>query len=217
MAVDAFLESVVDPETGEEAVRIRFGESKSDQGTQGVVHAISAHSVLIEAHIPIELGGRIDVRVPHAGSRNATVQWVSGYLFSCQFDSALSSATLSAAALKGALVQHNILGALISERVIESFGARLQRLRTEKRLTQADVAAALRVSEPSVSAWELNKARPLAGRLDELAHVLGVSTSQLVANNRDGDLPVEVVTHSRAQIASAFGVHPDQVKISVEM
>jgi len=217
MAIDAFLEFVDDPETSEGFVRIRLGNSRHEKGVRGIAHAISAHSMLVEAHVSIKLGGRVDVRVPHAGSRNATVRWVSGHLFACHFDSLLSSATLSAAPLKGAVVRQNPLGVLSTEAAAESFGTRIQRLRTEKGLTQNEVAEALRVSEPSVSAWELDKARPKAGRLDELARLLGVATSLLLDDDRDGNLPVDVVSRCRTQIAAAVGVDADQVKISVEM
>src|SRR3546814_19897218 len=56
----------------------------------------------------------------------------------------------------------------------ESFGARLQRLRTAKGLTQGQLAVRLGVSEPSISAWELDKARPKAGRVAVRANMLGV-------------------------------------------
>src|SRR3546814_18649887 len=75
----------------------------------------------------------------------------------------LSPATLSAAQLRSVVVEGEPDAQNRPAASAESFGARLQRLRTAKGLTQGQLAVRLGVSEPSISAWELDKARPKAG------------------------------------------------------
>src|SRR3546814_8387259 len=79
----------------------------------------------------------------------------------------------------------------------------------------SDLAAELGVSEPSISAWETDKARPKVGRVDALAQLLGVSTRELLG---DGDRTKlhGLIADARTQIAAAAGARPDQIKITIE-
>ena len=97
----------------------------------------------------------------------------------------------------------------------ESFGTRLRRLRLKKRLSQVQLAAALDVSVPAVSAWEKDRARPKHGRLDVLGHVLDVSVSELLGNDVPEFSP-DMLAESRAQIARIVGTTPDKVRILIE-
>lgn len=69
--------------------------------TPATVHNISETGLLIETSSGLEPGERIDVNLPHAGLRTATVMWASDRLVGCQFDGVLSPAALSAARLRG--------------------------------------------------------------------------------------------------------------------
>ena len=98
----------------------------------------------------------------------------------------------------------------------ESFGVRLQRLRTAKELTQGQLAVRLGVSEPSISAWELDKARPKAGRIEALSEALGVEISELLGFDEAENLN-ELVAKAKAQIAKAAGVDPDKIRFTIEI
>src|SRR3546814_2165806 len=75
----------------------------------------------------------------------------SGRLAGCQFEMPLSPATLSAAQLRSVVVEGEPDAQNRPAASAESFGARLQRLRTAKGLTQGQLAVRLGVSEPSIS------------------------------------------------------------------
>src|SRR3546814_3245281 len=66
-----------------------------------------------------------------------------------------------------------------SLRRFESFGARVRRLRLAKTMTQGELANLMSVSVPSVCGWESDRARPRAGRIDKLADILGVGSTEL--------------------------------------
>lgn len=64
----------------------------------------------------------------------------------------------------------------------ESFGARFQRLRKNKGLTQEEVANAVNITPQSVSKWENDLSSPDILILPELAKLLGVSVDELLGN-----------------------------------
>jgi transcriptional regulator with XRE-family HTH domain len=97
----------------------------------------------------------------------------------------------------------------------ESFGARLRRLRLKRRLGQTQLAAALDVSAPAVSAWEKDRARPKHDRLDALGQLLGVSVAELLGDDV-GEFSPDMLTESRAQIARIVGTTPDKIRILIE-
>ncbi|WP_428630847.1 helix-turn-helix domain-containing protein [Sphingopyxis sp.] len=97
----------------------------------------------------------------------------------------------------------------------ESFGTRLRRLRVTRRLSQMQLASALSVSVPAISAWEKDRARPRHGRVEALGNVLGVSTAELLGS--DGrEFSPDMLAESRAHIARVVGTTPDKVRILIE-
>ena len=74
----------------------------------------------------------------------------------------------------------------------------------------------LGVSEPSISAWELDKARPKAGRVEVLAEMLGVEIHELLGLEDTANLR-ELVTRAKERIAKAAGVAPDNIKLTIEI
>ena len=63
-----------------------------------------------------------------------------------------------------------------------SLGENIYKLRTGKRLSQEDFAAAMEVSRQSVSKWENNMAVPELEKLIKMAKLFEVSLDELVGN-----------------------------------
>jgi transcriptional regulator with XRE-family HTH domain len=61
---------------------------------------------------------------------------------------------------------------------------RIRQLRLARGLTMEQLAAALGVTKASVSKWELGSTHPEYSRLEQLAHVLGVTTAQLITEGQ---------------------------------
>ncbi len=98
---------------------------------------------------------------------------------------------------------------------IESFGARLRRLRVSRRLSQTQLAAHLSVSVPAISGWEKGRTRPRHGRIEALGALLGVSTAELLGTD-SGKFSPDMLAESRAHIARVVGTTPDKVRILIE-
>lgn len=62
-----------------------------------------------------------------------------------------------------------------------NLGENIYRLRTEKNLSQGDLADALEVSRQSVSKWENNSAVPELEKLIKMAQIFGVTIDELVS------------------------------------
>ncbi|MEP3421254.1 MAG: helix-turn-helix transcriptional regulator [Erythrobacter sp.] len=191
-----------------------------------VIHNVSAVGLLIETDLALNVGEVLAVDMPDIGPVGAEIVWESGHLFGCAFQQSLGESALAAAQLRGGPVVHdkgaptNIVDhrATIAHRPIVSdpFGVRLNRLRLEKGLTLAQVAAELGVSKPTVWAWEKGKARPLPERMEAIAHVLGVDEGDLnvgTPNNHNSAL----VEECRMRIATKYGTEPSNVRIMIEV
>lgn len=63
-----------------------------------------------------------------------------------------------------------------------NLGENIYRLRTEKNMSQGDLADALEVSRQSVSKWENNSAVPELDKLKKLSQLFGVTLDELVGN-----------------------------------
>lgn len=61
-----------------------------------------------------------------------------------------------------------------------SLGERIYRLRSEKNLSQGDLADALNVSRQSISKWETNSSVPELDKLIKLSEIFGVTLDELV-------------------------------------
>jgi transcriptional regulator with XRE-family HTH domain len=189
-----------------------IGVSASAGSGAVTIHNISATGLLLESDAELQQGETIGIDLPLADNCQASVVWRSGSFYGCQFAEPLSQAALSAAELRGqaparASGQH-ARGA--------SFGARLQRMRTERGLTMANIADGLGVSRPTVWAWEHGKARPADSRLTGLAALLGVSRANLTNEGSSPDVDA-LIAQSREQIAAAYGIDSSQVKIWIAL
>ena len=63
-----------------------------------------------------------------------------------------------------------------------TLGENIYRLRTEKNLSQGDLANALEVSRQSVSKWENNSAVPELDKLIRMAQIFGITIDELVTD-----------------------------------
>jgi transcriptional regulator with XRE-family HTH domain len=192
------------------------GALPSGAQTEILVHDISATGVLLESAAPLAIDEKIGLDLPHVGIIAARVVWTSGKLFGCQFHTPISAGALSAAELRSAVDQPVDIVARRPATPDASFGARLQRLRKQRGISQSHVATHLGVSKPTVWAWEHGKARPVGERIAALAAVLGVTGEDLLSGATLSPSD-NLVLRSRAEIAAAFGVGADKVKIWVEL
>lgn len=65
-----------------------------------VIHDLSEQGMLLESHIALAVGEKLDLVIPEAGSATASVVWSSGHYFGCKFDKAIASAAVSGALLR---------------------------------------------------------------------------------------------------------------------
>ncbi|MDO9368812.1 MAG: helix-turn-helix domain-containing protein [Sphingopyxis sp.] len=221
MAIPAYIEKTAAPagkaRSARQTLRLQLSVAKVAGGEVPVlVHNISATGLLIESEVALQPGDRVEIGLPHSGAAWAKVIWASARIYGCQFDTPISAATLSAAQLRSIVGPDAGTFADSEMPLAESFGVRLQRLRTAKALTQSQVAKQLSVSEPSISAWEQDKARPKAGRLEALAVLLGVDIPELLGIDEAESLG-DVIARAKDQIANAAAVSVDNVKIVIEI
>ena len=76
------------------------GATASGPGVAVLVHDLSLSGLLIETSAELSVGADIEIDLPEAGLRPATVVWNSGQYFGCVFATPLPRAALSAALLK---------------------------------------------------------------------------------------------------------------------
>ena len=194
------------------------GSKAAGTEIEALVHNISATGMLVESDATLDIGEVIEVNLPHSGKTAAKIIWTSARLVGCQFEMPISPATLSAAQLRSVVVETDAqqLAEAGAPASIETFGGRLQRLRIARELTQGQLAAHLGVSEPSISAWELDKARPKASRMEALSEALGVEVSELLGFDGSETLGT-LIARAKQQIARAAGIGVDGVRITIEI
>lgn len=69
-------------------------------------------------------------------------------------------------------------------------GAAIKKLREENRLTQAELAEKLNVSDKTVSKWETAKGYPDISLLEPIATVFGISITELLSGNTISNMNV---------------------------
>ena len=184
------------------------------------IHNLSTVGLLIETDLELVPGDRLAIGLPDVGPVGAEIVWVSERLYGCAFEQALGEAALAKTQLKSdpaaAPSAPGAPSALRKKSIGAGLGPQLNRLRRERSLTLEQVANALGVSKPTVWAWEKGKARPLPERISAIAEVLGVSDSDLVdsgAHSKSGN----IVEECRLSIASEYQIHPESVRIMIEV
>jgi transcriptional regulator with XRE-family HTH domain len=220
MAISGYLETTASPIGKRDGARYKLrlqaqGADAAGTEMEILIHNISATGLLVESSSRLSVGEQIAISLPHSGVTTARVIWTSGSLHGCQFAVPVSAATLSAAQLRSVVINGAGEGDESHARPDESFGDRLQRLRTERGITQAQLAEFLNISEPSISAWEQDKSRPKAGRMEALAHFLAVPIAELLGHADKGRLP-GLIAKAKRDIAESIGASPNAVKITIE-
>lgn len=221
MAVSAYLEDSTPANEKRRAARrslrlLVSGERVDGSATRVLIHNISRTGLLIESDEPLTSGEDIAVELPHGGTARAAVIWSGGRFFGCQFEKAISAATLSAVQLRSDAGTDGDREQPGRADEPERFGDRLQRLRIEQGLSQTRLAELMSVSVPAVSGWEAGRARPKAGRLEALATILGVTSAELLGY-RTADNLDELVAESRERIARAAGTSPERIHIAINL
>jgi transcriptional regulator with XRE-family HTH domain len=192
------------------------GALPSGEAASVTIHNISETGMLVECAQPLGASETLAVDLPGAQATRATVVWSSGALHGCAFASPLSQAVLSAAQLRSAVTSGSAEGAAFALGGAEPFPERLQRLRKARGLTLAELADRLGVSKPTVWAWEQGRSRPIEERIAALAEALGVPPGELLSGRDEAEL-AGVLDRSRKQIADAFGITPESVRIMIEL
>ncbi|MFW7268807.1 helix-turn-helix domain-containing protein [Gluconacetobacter sp. Hr-1-5] len=95
-----------------------------------------------------------------------------------------------------------------------SLAARLRTLREHATLGQAEVAAALDVSIPTVSEWESGKKKPSRHRIPALARLFGVSTDYLLSG-QELRLPDRDENGEEESLVALYRAADREVKIAV--
>jgi len=186
------------------------------------IHNISIAGLLLETELPLNVGEVLGVDLPNVGPVGAEIVWESGRLYGCAFQQALGEAALAAAQLRGQPESATFSpgdgdrSPSFENTGSDALGIRLNRLRRERGLTLAQVAAKLGVSKPTVWAWEKGKARPLPERVAAIANVLGVDEEDLNASSPDGQGGA-VVEECRSRIAAQYRADPRNVRIMIEV
>ncbi|MBV7258306.1 helix-turn-helix domain-containing protein [Erythrobacter crassostreae] len=182
-----------------------------------IVHNLSAVGLLLETDLTLNAGEVLSIALPDVGPVDAAIVWQSEHLFGCAFTDALPEGALAAAQLHSLIDHNEPAGSLpFPSTPAEPFGVRLNRLRRERGLTLANVAASLEVSKPTVWAWEKGKARPLPERIEAIASALDVSIDEL-SDSRDGDKGRSVIEDARLRIATTYGADPRSIRIMIEV
>lgn len=94
-------------------------------------------------------------------------------------------------------------------------GNTIYRLRTEKNMSQGDLADALNVSRQSVSKWENNSAIPELDKLIKLSVLFGVSLDTLVGRSTSEyheDADKVVLSQPPSQIVIRHQIHPSSIR-----
>ena len=82
-------------------------------------------------------------------------------------------------------------------------------LRRERGITQAQLAAAIGVSQPRIAELEAGDANPRLVTLSKIAHALGVTLAELMTDHQAGP-HAERVSAARERISGAMGQKADE-------
>jgi len=187
------------------------GFTASGETARVLIHNISATGLLIECASTLAEAERIEIALPQVGSTPAQVVWTSDDFYGCRFDTPVPPSTLGALEL-----YLRLTASPAPSQPGDTLPVRIARLRKAQGLTLDALAALLKVSKPTVWAWEQGKARPNPERITALAESLGVAEEEL-RTGRDSDALAEALSKARELVAKAYGIDPAKVKVSIEL
>ncbi len=81
-------------------LRLQTGAAADNGVAEVLIHNLSETGALIHSSAALEVGDRIDIDLPHAGGRVATIVWSDDGLYGCRFETPLSKGAMSAAMLR---------------------------------------------------------------------------------------------------------------------
>ena len=217
MPVSAYFEKNTDHGGGGADLCLCLGEAQNGDQIPGVIHSITQAAVLAETAAELNIDSVIDVKLAIFGSCKARVVMATDGAFLCQFLEPIGEISGKLQALNDVIGNEILSGAPTIDPEVETMGSRIQRLRYQRGLSQTEVAARMGVSNPAVSAWEQDKARPSASRLIALAEILGIRSDELLAGRQGSDGLSDIVARCRQMMADAAGTAPEQVRISIDM
>lgn len=197
----------------------------SDETSDALVLNISESGLLFQTAAPPAAGDTLQVDLPEAGLRAASVVWTSGQFVGCRFERPLSPAIVSAAQLRSEPHAAQPFGSSDEAAPApEGFGSRLRRLRKQSGLTQPALARLVDVTKLTVWKWERGDARPRHGALQALARVFAISESELLLGSPTRDNGVEqsselaaIVDDCKARIADCVGTSTDKIEIAIRL
>ncbi len=175
-----------------------------------LIHNVSATGLLLETETALSEGERIEIDLPDLGLTPATIVWSDAKFHGGHFDDPLSVGVLSALELR------SVSAPPAPSQPQESLASRLHRLRKDKGMTLAEVAAALGVSKPTVWAWEQGRARPAADRYARIAELFGLGATSL-SPARNTDALNDALAQARQAVAASLGIDPAKVRILIEV
>lgn len=223
MALDAHLEFFESAHG--ERVRLRLHEQLYAEEVSGVlvkVHLATPSGLIIEADRPATADGHLEVAFAPDVRVVARIVWTSGNLFGCEFENAIPATLASASPHDEELPPENFrrrrTDRALANSAGETLGARMRNLRSQRGMTQDDVAASLSVSVASVSHWEADRSFPKRGRLADLAKLFAVPAADLASFYVNTKIVEELdrLASVRTEIAAILGVEAAQIRILVE-
>lgn len=182
-------------------------------GTEILLHNISTLELVFESDEKFLIGEPVCLKWP-TGNVRSKVVWISGQLVGCDFDIPISRTWFDAAQYCHA--DASAYQSSDASQVVESFGARIRRLRLARGLSQAGLAKLVGVSDPAVCGWEADRIQPKRNRLEALADILRVSRSSLLGEEESNGLQTQIAI-ARAAIADAAGTTADRIRIHIEL
>lgn len=189
------------------------------QGPASVtIHNVSLTGMLLETAVSLDENEAIDVTLPEAGPRTATVVWSDGMFHGCKFNAPISPAALSAIELRSEAPPAPATPASPAPGPAdtETFASRLRRLRSERGMTLAAIGEALGVSKPTVWAWEQGRAQPIAVHMAALAALFGQEQADLAGTGNGAELQ-DTLAKARLLVADMLKVNPAKVRILLEL
>ena len=204
----------------EESDNAKITLCAADEGAEHpavLLHELTASGVLIESEHRFFVDQIIElISEPKARWRGRIV-WAGDSLYECRFNTEIEANAL-AVLLANDRSRNDLREALANAHAEESLGARLQRLRIRRGLTQFELAEMLGVSPVAVSYWESDRSTPRRHRTKEISKILGVAEEELsIAPEHQDEVLSDAITASKSRIARILDIDPSKIRISFEM
>ncbi|AIT79405.1 DNA-binding protein [Novosphingobium pentaromativorans US6-1] len=196
---------------------------KGDRESVSITN-LSKSGMLLETSAPLSVGEPLMVLFPEGETRNASIVWAAETIFACEFDKALSIATIRKVQLQSPPEPRSAEETASSE----ALGARIKRLRRERGFGVDHFASHIGVSRPTLWKWEKGTVSPRQNMVQAIARALGVPETELLYGSKPApvrqDSPAatafeassSVIASKKVEIAKLIGVDPNRVRILIE-